>query len=38
MVGKVTSGVAGAVTLTVGDNNASGAFYGVIQNGSGTVP
>jgi autotransporter-associated beta strand protein len=36
-VGKVTSGVAGAITFTVGDNNASGTFYGVIQNGSGTV-
>ncbi len=35
---SVTSGVAGAVTLTVGDNNATGnTFNGVISNGSGTV-
>ena len=36
-IGKVTSGVAGTATLTLGDNDASGAFYGVIANGSGTV-
>ena len=37
--GTVTSGIAGAVTFTVGANNTvSGAnFSGVIQNGSGTV-
>jgi autotransporter-associated beta strand protein len=36
--GTVTSGVAGAVTLTVGaDNEAAASFGGVIQDGSGTV-
>jgi len=33
----VTSGIAGAATLTVGDNNANGTFGGIIQNGSGAV-
>jgi autotransporter-associated beta strand protein len=36
-LGTVTSGAAGAITLTLGDNNASATFSGVIQNGSGTV-
>jgi autotransporter-associated beta strand protein len=35
--GTVTSGVAGAVTLTTGRTGNSGAFNGVIQDGSGTV-
>ncbi len=35
--GIVTSSVPGAATLTVGADNDSGSFSGVIQNGSGTV-
>ena len=35
--GIVTTSVAGAVILTVGNTNVSGNFAGVIQNGSGTV-
>jgi fibronectin-binding autotransporter adhesin len=35
--GTVTSGTAGAITLTTGGNNASTSFAGMIQNGSGTV-
>ncbi len=35
--GTVTSSVAGAVTLTLGESNGAGSFGGVIQNGSGTV-
>ncbi len=35
--GRVTSGVAGATTLTVGAGNRSGSFSGVIQDGAGTV-
>ncbi len=35
--GSVTSSVAGAMTLTVGADNHSGTFSGVIHNGSGTV-
>ncbi len=35
--GTVTSGVAGPVTFTVGNNDQSGTFSGAIQNGSGTV-
>ncbi len=35
--GTVTTSVAGAVTLTVGSDNDSGAFSGVIQNGAGTM-
>ena len=35
--GVVTSSVAGAVTLIVGNTNDSATFSGVIQNGSGTV-
>ena len=33
----MTSGVAGAITFTVGANNATSAFSGTIQNGSGTI-
>ncbi|MEI8372366.1 MAG: autotransporter-associated beta strand repeat-containing protein [Planctomycetota bacterium] len=35
--GTVASNFAGSKTLTVGNNNASGTFSGVLQNGSGTV-
>ena len=35
--GTISSSVAGAVTLTLGGNNASGAYNGTIQNGLGTV-
>jgi len=35
--GTVTSGAAGAVTLTTNGDNTSTAFSGVIQDGSGTV-
>src|SRR2546429_402503 len=35
--GPVTSGAAGAVTLTAGGNNTSTALSGLLQNGSGTV-
>ncbi len=36
--GSVTSGIAGAVTLTIGaSNDATPSFSGVISNGSGTV-
>ncbi|MGO8897425.1 MAG: autotransporter-associated beta strand repeat-containing protein, partial [Isosphaeraceae bacterium] len=35
--GTVTSSVTGAVTLTIGATNDSNDFFGVIQNGSGTV-
>lgn len=35
--GTVTSSIAGTPKLTVGANNASGNFSGVIQNGAGTV-
>ncbi|MCL4202554.1 MAG: autotransporter-associated beta strand repeat-containing protein, partial [Pirellulaceae bacterium] len=35
--GVVTSGTAGALTLTVGGNNQGGNFSGVIEDGSGTV-
>ncbi len=35
--GTVTSSVAGAASLTVGDNNTTSTFGGIIQNGSGTV-
>ena len=35
--GTVTSSSAGAVTLTVGANNQTSTFSGIIQNGSGTV-
>ncbi len=35
--GTVTSGVAGSVTLTLGNTNDTNTFSGVIQNGSGTV-
>ena len=35
--GTVTSSVAGAIAFTAGANNASSAFSGRIQNGSGTV-
>jgi autotransporter-associated beta strand protein len=35
--GTVTSSVSGSVTLSVGATNDSGAFSGVIQNGSGTL-
>ncbi len=35
--GTVTSGVAGSVTLTLGDADTSATFAGVLQNGSGTV-
>jgi autotransporter-associated beta strand protein len=35
--GTVTSGTAGALTLTVGGNNQGGIFSGVIEDGSGTV-
>jgi CSLREA domain-containing protein len=34
---QIISGVAGAVTLTIGNNNGSGTFGGAINNGSGTV-
>ena len=36
-LGTVTTVTAGAVTLTVGDNNATAQFDGVIQNGAGTM-
>ncbi len=35
--GLVTSSVAGAKTLTVGNNDQTSSFGGVIQNGTGTV-
>ena len=35
--GTITSSLAGAVILTAGANNKSGAFNGVIQNGGGTL-
>ena len=35
--GTVTIGASGSYTLTVGGNNESAAFSGVIQNGSGTM-
>jgi len=35
--GTVTAGVAGTATLSVGNNNQSSTFSGVIQDGSGTV-
>src|SRR5262249_46918588 len=35
--GTVTSSAAGTVTLTVGASNGSGAFAGVLQDGSGTL-
>ncbi|HEV2970763.1 MAG TPA: autotransporter-associated beta strand repeat-containing protein [Pirellulales bacterium] len=35
--GTITSAVAGAVTLTVGNGGGDGSFGGTIQNGSGTV-
>ena len=35
--GLITTGVAGSVTLTVGNNDATSSFGGIIQNGSGTV-
>ena len=36
--GIITSGAAGAVTLTIGNDNTSPAVYnGIIQNGSGTI-
>ena len=35
--GVITSGVAGAITFTVGGNNQGGTYSGVIQNGSGTL-
>ncbi|MBI3162007.1 MAG: autotransporter-associated beta strand repeat-containing protein, partial [Chloroflexi bacterium] len=35
--GNITSGVAGAVTLTTGSNNTSTTFSGTLSNGSGTV-
>jgi autotransporter-associated beta strand protein len=35
--GIVTSGVSGAITLTIGNNNATSSFGGLIQNGSGTM-
>ena len=35
--GTVTSGAAGALTLTAGGDNTSTLFSGVLQNGSGTV-
>jgi autotransporter-associated beta strand protein len=35
--GTITSSVVGAITLTVGADNASTTFSGVIQNGTGTV-
>ncbi|HUJ79293.1 MAG TPA: LamG-like jellyroll fold domain-containing protein [Nitrospiria bacterium] len=35
--GAVTSGAAGAITLTTGGNNGSTTFSGVISDGSGTV-
>ncbi len=36
-IGTVDSSTAGTPTLTIGSNNASGNFAGVIQNSSGTV-
>ncbi len=36
-IGVVDSSTAGTPTLTIGSNNASGNFAGVIQNSSGTV-
>ncbi len=35
--GGVTSGAAGAVTLTLGDGNATAAYTGVMANGTGAV-
>jgi fibronectin-binding autotransporter adhesin len=35
--GLVTTGLAGLANFTVGSNNKSGVYNGVIQNGSGTV-
>lgn len=35
--GTVTTGVSGAVILTVGNGNANSSFSGVIQDGAGTV-
>ncbi len=35
--GTVTSGSAGALTLTAGGDNTSTVFSGVLQNGSGTI-
>ena len=35
--GTVTSGAAGALTLTAGGDNTSTLFSGILQNGSGTV-
>ena len=35
--GTVTSGTTGAIALTVGDNDQTSTFSGVIQNGSGTL-
>ena len=35
--GTITSGIAGAATLTVGGNATTSTFGGVIQNGSGTL-
>ena len=35
--GTVKSGTAGVATLTVGNNDATSSFGGVIQNGSGTI-
>ncbi|MEI6604310.1 MAG: autotransporter-associated beta strand repeat-containing protein [Verrucomicrobiota bacterium] len=35
--GTLTSGVAGAVSISVGGNDAGGTFSGVINNGNGTL-
>jgi fibronectin-binding autotransporter adhesin len=35
--GTITSGIAGAITLTVGNDNNNSTFSGIIQNGSGTI-
>ena len=35
--GTVTSSVSGSVNLTLGDGDASSAFAGVLQDGSGTL-
>ncbi len=35
--GLVTNGSSSAITLTVGNNNQSGSFDGVIRNGAGTL-